>query len=371
MGNKSSQNIDKLYTKLADLSNNTKNIIAIPIDIITNNHTSERFHCKFTVSALFTENETISNILDVITQHINKQYYPINFRIFKITALNSFIPHDVFFDSGLKNIIHRKITFYKRNNIKNKGLQIEIMVNYQYNRLVEDITCKHMISNNTNNPTKCPIYYAMKEQNKCTQQNLLHLNDYNHFKTEYNEKPECKFNDHCSSYKRLEAGGNRVHDLCHIRLYKHPPRNQCIKLSHNINSLIFNKNNAENAKIYEPTVDDKKIYYNDKDGFLNALIEEIILNGYIKHLGKTQNGYNILETVDVKMECKRHKLLGFPLNRGQMLSLILYCGYDVNCDLCKNQRNGNYKKWKWFDYLLYTAIFKLSSCETGNFSVFS
>ena len=49
----------------------------------------------------------------------------------------------------------------------------------------------------------------------------------------------------------------------------------------------------------------------------------------------------------------------------------MYIGCDCNYDLCASQRNGDYSKWKWFDYCLYHAIWALSNKEDGAFPVYS
>ena len=49
----------------------------------------------------------------------------------------------------------------------------------------------------------------------------------------------------------------------------------------------------------------------------------------------------------------------------------MYTGCDCSYDLCKSQRKGNYTKWKFFDYCLYTAIRNLSRAETGKYPVYS
>eukprot|EP01084_Bolivina_argentea_P017223 32173_1 len=60
-----------------------------------------------------------------------------------------------------------------------------------------------------------------------------------------------------------------------------------------------------------------------------------------------------------------------PLDRGCMLSLILYTGCDCNYDLCASQRNDDYKKWKWFDHCLWNAIQQLGDKETGSYKLFT
>ena len=48
-----------------------------------------------------------------------------------------------------------------------------------------------------------------------------------------------------------------------------------------------------------------------------------------------------------------------------------YLGCDCNYDLCASQRNGDYHKWKWFDYCLWNAIKELSVREKGQYPVYS
>eukprot|EP01084_Bolivina_argentea_P152502 266025_1 len=60
----------------------------------------------------------------------------------------------------------------------------------------------------------------------------------------------------------------------------------------------------------------------------------------------------------IKYKLHDNKELGSPLTRGQMLALVLYTGCECNYDLCGQQRNGNYDKWKWFDYCLYHKCMK-------------
>ena len=63
--------------------------------------------------------------------------------------------------------------------------------------------------------------------------------------------------------------------------------------------------------------------------------------------------------------------MGSPLNQPEMLAIILYTGGSSNYDLCKSQRDGNYTKWRWFDYYLYHAIHKLSKREEGSYKIYT
>eukprot|EP01084_Bolivina_argentea_P075802 137388_1 len=135
----------------------------------------------------------------------------------------------------------------------------------------------------------------MKNKSKFNQQNLAHLHQYKHFTNECSSKPACKYGEECKSYLRSEQNidQNSIKDQCHMKLYRHPPRTRQIKLAENMNSLIMNNIYWENHSLYAPTKEDDKKYSMQKDscgtvmgsvnkrnGYLYALIEEVIKNGY-------------------------------------------------------------------------------------------
>ena len=108
---------------------------------------------------------------------------------------------------------------------------------------------------------------------------------------------------------------------------------------------------------------------------MSLLINEVISNGYIGDLCLTlddekNNDYSIMNIVDDKLKCLRHKQMGYPLNRSEMLSIILYTAGESNYNLCSSQRSGNYLKWKYFDLCLYSAINKLSKREYGSYKIY-
>ena len=60
-------------------------------------------------------------------------------------------------------------------------------------------------------------------------------------------------------------------------------------------------------------------------------MQEVVFNGFEKDLclnesDLKQHEWTILEIVDKKMEHPRHKAMNSPLDRGEMLSIILYTG---------------------------------------------
>ena len=181
----------------------------------------------------------------------------------------------------------------------------------------------------------------MKQQYQLNQDNLDHVCEYNHFADNYSDKPQCKYGQDCKAYIRSETGTdlNRIDDKCHLNLYRHPPRTRQIKLQENIHSLVINKSKEQNHPLYSPTDEVWDKYGGD---WLRPLIDEVIGNGFGYDLclkcGKDdkckhnvyKSQYSILKIVDEKIKCKRHRLMGSPLSRDEMLALILYTGDTVS-----------------------------------------
>ena len=191
----------------------------------------------------------------------------------------------------------------------------------------------------------------MRYQDIFTEQYSSHLYEYDHFKNEFMDKTPCKFGDECYAYKRLSEGGNELKDRCHVQIYRHPPRYRKSKPSDDIHSFCLNDDWNENIPSYKPTQKDEKKYeYNKHDGYLKALIEEVTSNGYRDDLylkpddDRKSDNYAIMNIVKSKLNCMRHKQMGSPLNKAEMLSIILYTGCDSNYDLCKSQRSKDYTK---------------------------
>eukprot|EP01084_Bolivina_argentea_P202732 346329_1 len=310
--------------------------------------------------------EKLKNMFAPIIQFLQNKYFPM---IFKIDAASS--------KSYNRSITECGASFLANIRVR-KGLPIHCSAKYEHRILNEEINCKYMRAAKSEDPLKCPIYYAVKEKYELTQNYLNHLNEFIHFKDEMGQKPACKYNDECKAYKRMEAGGNTLNDECHIKLYRHPPRKRYIKLSQNIRAFVMNTKNNQNSSLYYPTSEEMVIYH-QKNRFLFLLIEEVINNGFKSDLCLEcgvndeckHDDFSILKVVDDKMDHIRHKKMGQPLKRDEMLALILYTGCECNYDLCASQRKGDYKTWKFFDWCLWNAISSLSDRETGMFSVFT
>ena len=119
---------------------------------------------------------------------------------------------------------------YARWNIReyddlSRGLHIYVSsLIYQHGIHNRKITCLYMKKLQTTEPTKCKIYNMMIRNKGLTQKNLCHLTSATHFVNEYKQKPVCKYGDQCPAFMRLDTGGNKIEDQCHVILFRHPPR---------------------------------------------------------------------------------------------------------------------------------------------------
>eukprot|EP01084_Bolivina_argentea_P288778 495703_1 len=306
---------------------------------------------------------TINILLKDILKFINTKLAPFKFIITQVQA-NSFIGLELNNDFTL--VANENVTEYAADTVTQAGIHLQIDLDiYQHKPISFELLCPDMMTKDD----LCPIYGEMRYQDKFTENMLNHLYEYQH-----PDDTECKYGDECYAYRRLEKGGNELNDRCHITIYTHPPRDRARgrgrEIAQGINSFSLNDEWAENVPLYRPTGIEKK------DGCLNCFLTEIINNGYKSDLclcddDLKNDEYTLMNIVDSKLNCMRHKKMGCPLNRSEMLSLILYTGGDSNYELCKEQRNGEYEKWKWFDYCLYNAIIKLSKREYGCYKIYT
>lgn len=216
----------------------------------------------------------------------------------------------------------------------------------------------------------CQVYEDLKQYKFCLK-HLQHMQTYNHCDLKY---VLCRYGDSCKAYKRLENGGNRLDDQCHLHTFLHPPRvrKRSLFLPKGFNPFVFDS--KTNVGLLNNLAKMKRImdnrYENKDDELLEALMNEVKKNGFGNDLMLT-NGASLLTIVDEKLKHKRHTDMGSPLNKALMLSIVLYTGCDCNYDLCSSQRNGDYKKWAVFDYCLKKAIKTLAENEYGKYAVYT
>ena len=232
----------------------------------------------------------------------------------------------------------------------------------------------------------CEIYKKVKNNYEYSKENYLHLNEKNHFGFDYSNKPQCRYKLECKAFKRVsrinensnDFNCNRFDDLCHLCVYRHPPRIiRNDNIMGNYNTLFNFKKKKKNDNMNQFVSTNKMIYsYVSYRNSMNSLIYEVLSNGFEKGLClesddlKNQH-YSLLKIVNQKLQSKLHKkyyknALADERHydaRVLMLSLLLYTGCDCNYDLCKSQRNGDYEKWLAFDNCLYAAISRLHEME--------
>eukprot|EP01084_Bolivina_argentea_P104569 187230_1 len=305
------------------------------------------YDCNFELTVPYHKdyNYSIDQIVQDAVNYLNKKYHPIKFTPQRI-ASDSFIGQQISYNDYDWNDCDVFLANYLKDFVIRNGvhLLVDIAI-YEHQTWLNHSVCTYLKTKNH----KCPIYDQMRYKYIFSENNLRHLNEFEHFSNEFLDRPACRYGDECYAYQRLENGGYDLKDRCHIQIYRHPPRYRRSKPSQDIKSFCLNDEWIDNKPIYSPTEQDQKQYeYNEKCGYLKALITEVVDNGFENDLflqddDAKLNNYSILDIVNEKINCMRHKQMGSPLNKGEMLSIILYTGCDSNYDLCKTQRDCDYQ----------------------------
>eukprot|EP01083_Nonionella_stella_P194512 717399_1 len=138
---------------------------------------------KFVIHSVYGKEQKMQQILNKITNYLNQKYDPVKYEVYKIYSA-SFT--GLIRSSGITYLRNRSITEYDRNEIKNKGLGVDVKV-AKYNHQVRNvsISCPEMKRLGTTDPMKCSIYRGMKEGYKYCAANLYHLDEFTHLTDEY------------------------------------------------------------------------------------------------------------------------------------------------------------------------------------------
>eukprot|EP01084_Bolivina_argentea_P029093 54009_1 len=245
-------NDDEVWTDSAQDRKNENNVVKFTVEMY-DPLGIERYG-KCIVAASYSDSETVNHIMDKINKYLNDKYNPTIFKINKIEGKKSFTKETIFPGILIEFEETLTITQYDKNNIIEKGLYFQVEPHHIHKPKVNDIisnyTCENMQKLKSDDALHCPIYYSMKEEQEYTEENLNHVNEFTHFTDAYSEKPECKFGDECKSLKQLENTNVviELNDKCHLKLFRHPPRKGHLKLSENIHSFIFDKQQDENVE---------------------------------------------------------------------------------------------------------------------------
>ncbi len=235
---------------------------------------------------------------------------------------------------------------------------------------------------------KCPIYRRLKERDgkdekEDNKEDVWHIQNYFHGRRE--RKPLCKNPRNCERVQRLHGRGYSPEDMRHSLIYRHKMIRQSSMLA-KIGDLVrmtpMKYCKSKPPQVYVPNwnkMKPKKGREESKEklAFSLILIEEVIRNGYIEDLlcglGRPKVDmkdlkesdcklFPIWRFVEEKLMHPKHEKMGYPLESdpSKVLAVILYTGGKCNEDLCKSQREGDYKKWEHFDLCLTLAIHHLS-----------
>jgi len=218
----------------------------------------------------------------------------------------------------------------------------------------------------------CPIYREGKDKYKFSEAVLAHLQAFYHC-----EPVACRHGSICHAHQRLVAGGWRLDDQCHAKLYAHPPRDLRTKLPDSFSPLKLSaQGSGQGSGHGNPyavipgrvvVVTRAGTRYPVKVPFApllagedhaERLLAEARRNGHGHEL--TTNGEPLLEVARRYRNHAYHQSIGAPLNDGELLALVLYTGCDCNYAMTRCQLKDDYDTWQVFDYVLSVAIGILS-----------
>jgi len=193
---------------------------------------------------------------------------------------------------------------------------------------------------------KCPHLKAAKKHTY-SQHILQHLQCKSH------STPSCHDGADCDAYKRLVKGGHCLDDLCHLQMYRHPPR-----LNHGSNAYWQQWSQyAATSCVHEHAgIAHYRYHAHTLKTSKGALMREVKANGCQYVLTP-----HMAQIVNEKLNHCRHKRFGSPLTYDEMLALILYANTAMCAEIAKAETDANYDRWQHFRVNLASAVYKLPS----------
>ena len=163
---------------------------------------------------------------------------------------------------------------------------------------------------------ECEIYKKVKNNYEYNEYNYTHLNEKNHIKFDYSNKPQCRYKSECNAFKRVSRinenpnnfNCHRFDDFCHLCIYRHPPR---IYRNNNIMGQLFDNGQVN---MYQFVSTNKMNHTDSLSDYsvMNELMYEVISNGFEKDLCLTSNDlknryYSLLKIVNQQLQSKHFK----------------------------------------------------------------
>eukprot|EP01084_Bolivina_argentea_P249380 417438_1 len=165
-----------------------KNLLRVPVEI-TGIRDCIDFE-EFVITVNYANSTTITDIISKCIEYIEKQYYPKRYKLCQIKEC--FIESAIsVIDNNYNDVCNKNITQYEREEIISKGLRVGIENRFVHTIINNKITCKYMQENQTDDPLFCPIYFSMKEHHQHNIDLLSHMNEFDYFTDEFNEKVKC------------------------------------------------------------------------------------------------------------------------------------------------------------------------------------
>eukprot|EP00484_Ammonia_sp_Unknown_P030420 CAMPEP_0197037880 /NCGR_PEP_ID=MMETSP1384-20130603/14985_1 /TAXON_ID=29189 /ORGANISM="Ammonia sp." /LENGTH=604 /DNA_ID=CAMNT_0042468257 /DNA_START=58 /DNA_END=1872 /DNA_ORIENTATION=+ len=336
---------------------------------------------KFTMACRYSSSYCLIDLVDDVIKHLNTDFHQM---LHGITYRNNVSIDFMHSFCDYTNELELPLTNWDIMDLHTLG--IAFFVEQQ------KLNCPYMLTENnlykTTDRFVCPIYLKLMNRAECAKMDeqerhklLRHLCEFNHFRndSELLARDECPYlADKCPSFQRLGTDNKlalNVQDRIHLLLYKHEPRIQrLLRLNKTTFKFIGNKHWRQNNQynpVYKASNKDKLKYeYAAKQGFLNALQEEVLHNECEDDLCDGE----IMRLVDEKLHCSYHQSLPsqYKLNTAEMLAMMLYCnGSQCVYDMIDTQLLGNYEKWKWLDKSLFDAIGKLAYAQYGSYKIYA
>eukprot|EP01083_Nonionella_stella_P215317 775027_1 len=252
------------------------NAISVPIQVYHDCSLTNSF--KIMVS--YQSTTKIEHVLNSATDEIDKKLSPKSCKI-KTIARDSFIApnnkHLHVWSREYAQIISKSVREYAKKKIRTIGLVLCVVFDHKYEHKNDKVTAnlptiftKHL-QNENDDPLHCPMNTASKP----------HGTNFQGFQQKLERESVCENNDDdfvLSRFQGARIPAARSRNMTEFASTKFTILTEEIQAPQ---EFAFNTAADQNHPLYKPTsADNKKYLFNVKDGYLNALIEEVVANQF-------------------------------------------------------------------------------------------